>query len=73
MGGTKLLAHARNMRSAATEAPAVDLEVPGKERMRECTRCRREGSLTTRKFEYHSSMECDLMETDILESLEDLG
>ena len=32
-----------------------------------------EGSLTTRKFEYHSSMECDLMETDILESLEDLG
>ncbi|MEJ1287159.1 family with sequence similarity 98 member A [Cricetulus griseus] len=61
------------MRSAATEAPAADLEVPGKERMRECTRCRREGSLTTRKFEYHSSMECDLMETDILESLEDLG
>lgn len=32
-----------------------------------------EGTLTTRKFEYHSSMECDLMETDILESLEDLG
>lgn len=73
MGATKLLAHAGNMRGAESEAPAVDLEVPGKERMRECMRCRQEGSLTTRKFEYHSSMECDLMETDILESLEDLG
>lgn len=42
-GGTEFLAHARDMRSAAVEAPAVDLEVPGKQRMRECTRCRRRG------------------------------
>lgn len=42
-GGTKCLAHAPDMRSAGTEAPAVDLEVPGKSRMRECTRCRRRG------------------------------
>lgn len=42
-GGTKFLAHARDMRSADTEAPAVDLEVPGRQRMRECTRCRRRG------------------------------
>lgn len=43
VGGTKFLAHARDMRSADTEAPAVDLEVPGKQRMRACTRCRRRG------------------------------
>ena len=42
-GGTKFLAHAPGMRSAAAEAPAVDLEVPEKQRMRECTRCRRRG------------------------------
>lgn len=33
----------------------------------------KEGSLMTQKFEYHSRMECDLIETSILESLEDLG
>lgn len=43
VGGTEFLAHARDMRSAAVEAPAVDLEVPGRQRMRECTRCRRRG------------------------------
>jgi len=32
-----------------------------------------EGSLMTRKFEYHSRMGCDLIETNILEPLEDLG
>ena len=42
-GGTKFLAHAPGMRSAGAEAPAVDLEVPEKQRMRECTRCRRRG------------------------------
>ena len=42
-GGTEFLAHAPGMRSAAVEAPAVDLEVPGRQRMRECTRCRRRG------------------------------
>ena len=42
-GGTKFLAHAPGMRSAGAEAPAVDLDVPEKQRMRECTRCRRRG------------------------------
>lgn len=32
-----------------------------------------EGNLMTRIFEYHSRMECNLIETNILESFEDLG
>lgn len=54
-GGTKFLAHAPDMCECRAEAPAADLEVPGGSACASVRVAGEEGSLTTRKFEYHSS------------------